>query len=235
MSFIEIHRTFPIPGVGELTSGVRSLHIRMEANFPLPQVLDALVAYRISLGAELPSRLPSRIVHMPLIFNNERTRKSIARYASTIRSTAPYLPSNIEFLQKLNGFDSPDRVESKGTFLLLGLGDVYQGSPCAVPLDPRHRLFGTKYNPSRSFTPRGAVGIAGQYLCIYATDSPDGYQLVGRTVPIWDEFHKPGLGEKAPWMFSLLDQIRFYPVTEELSAAGADGTSSGLIKISDAG
>lgn len=36
-------------------------------------------------------------------------------------------------------------------------------------------------------------------------------------------------------MFSLLDQIRFYPVTEEeLSAAEADGTSSDLIKISDA-
>ncbi|KAJ5518559.1 Urea carboxylase [Penicillium expansum] len=238
MSFIEMHRISPIPGVEELTSGVRSLHVRVKANFSLPQVLDALVAHEISLGTELPSRLPSRIVSMPLVFNDERSRKAIARYTSTIRSSAPYLPSNIEFLQKLNGLDSPNRVESnlyEGAFLVLGLGDVYQGSPCAVPLDPRHRLFGTKYNPSRSFTPRGAVGIAGQYLCIYATDSPGGYQLVGRTVPIWDEFHKPGLGEKAPWMFSLLDQIRFYPVTEEeLSAAEADGTSSDLIKISDA-
>ncbi|KAJ5653848.1 Urea carboxylase [Penicillium lividum] len=237
MSFIEMHRLSPIPGVEELTSGVRSLHVRMEANFSLPQVLDALVTHEVSLGTELLSRLPSRIVHMPLVFNDERSRKAIARYTSTIRSSAPYLPSNIEFLQKLNGFDSPNRVESnllEGGFLVLGLGDVYQGSPCAVPLDPRHRLFGTKYNPSRSFTPRGAVGIAGQYLCIYATDSPGGYQLVGRTVPIWDEFHKPGLAEKVPWTFSLLDQIRFYPVTEEeLSAAEADGTSNDLIKISD--
>lgn len=238
MRFFERHRSSPIPGVEELTSGVRSLHIRVEANFSLPRVLDALVAHEVSLGIELPSRLPSRIVHMPLVFNDERSRNAIARYTSTIRSSAPYLPSNIEFLQKLNGLDSPNRVESnlyEGTFLVLGLGDVYQGSPCAVPLDPRHRLFGTKYNPSRSFTPRGAVGIAGQYLCIYATDSPGGYQLVGRTVPIWDEFHKPGLSEKAPWTFSLLDQIRFYTVTEEeLSAAEANGTSSELIKISDA-
>ncbi|KAJ5958632.1 Urea carboxylase [Penicillium vulpinum] len=236
MNFIERHRICPIPGVEELTSGVRSLHLRVKANFSLPQVLDALVAHEVSLGIELPSRLSSRIVHMPLVFNDERSRKAIARYTSTIRSSAPYLPSNIEFLQKLNGLDSPNQVESNlcdGTFLVLGVGDVYQGSPCAVPLDPRHRLFGTKYNPSRSFTPRGAVGIAGQYLCIYATDSPGGYQLVGRTVPIWDEFHKPRLGEKVPWTFSLLDQIRFYPVTEEeLSAAEADGTSSDLIKIS---
>lgn len=237
MSFIDKHRSSPIPGVEELTSGVRSLHIRLEANFSLPEVLDALVAHEVSLGTELPSRLPSRIVRMPLVFDDERSRKAIARYTSTIRSSAPYLPSNIEFLQKLNGLESPDQVESNlydGAFLVLGLGDVYQGSPCAVPLDPRHRLFGTKYNPSRSFTPRGAVGIAGQYLCIYATDSPGGYQLVGRTVPIWDEFHKSELGERAPWTFSLLDQIRFYPVSEEeLSAAEANGTSSDLIKISD--
>ncbi|KAJ5747763.1 uncharacterized protein N7511_009459 [Penicillium nucicola] len=237
MTFIERHRVSPIPGVEELTSGVRSLHIRLEAGFSLSQVLDALVAHESSLGSELPSRLSSRVVHMPLVFDDERSRNAISRYTSTIRSSAPYLPSNIEFLQKLNGLDSHSRVESnlyEGAFLVLGLGDVYQGSPCAVPLDPRHRLFGTKYNPSRSFTPRGAVGIAGQYLCIYATDSPGGYQLVGRTVPIWDEFHRPELGEKAPWMFSLLDQIRFYPVTEaELSAAEANGTASDLIIISD--
>ncbi|KAJ5320316.1 Urea carboxylase [Penicillium antarcticum] len=236
MSFIEKHRVSPIPGVEELTSGVRSLHIRLKAGFSLHQVLDALVDHELSLGSELPSRLPSRIVHMPLVFNDERSRSAITRYSSTIRSSAPYLPSNIEFLQKLNGLDSPNRVKSnlyEGAFLVLGLGDVYQGSPCAVPLDPRHRLFGTKYNPSRSFTPRGAVGIAGQYLCIYATDSPGGYQLVGRTVQIWDEFHKPGLGDKTPWTFSLLDQIRFYPITEEeLSVAEADGTASDLIKVS---
>lgn len=146
MSFIERHRNFPIPGVEELTSGVRSLHVRLEANFSLPQVLDALVAHEVSLGTELPSRLPSRVVHMPLVFDDERSRKAISRYSSTIRSSAPYLPSNIEFLQKLNGLNSPHCVESnlyEGTFLVLGLGDVYQGSPCAVPLDPRHRLFGT--------------------------------------------------------------------------------------------
>ncbi|KAJ5927349.1 hypothetical protein N7516_009122 [Penicillium verrucosum] len=157
---------------------------------------------------------------MPLVFNDERSRIALARYFDySFHGTSRSGENNLY----------------EGAFLLLGLGDVYQGSPCAVPLDPRHRLFGTKYSPSRFFTRCGAVGIAGQYLCIYATDSPGGYQLVGRTVPIWGELHMSGLGEKAPWMFSLLDQIRFYPVTEEeLSAAGADGTSSDLIKISDA-
>ncbi|KAJ5676573.1 Urea carboxylase [Penicillium maclennaniae] len=236
-NFIEKHRMITIPGFEELTPGVRSLQVRLTAGFSLPEVLDALVAHGISLRMQIPSRLPSRLVQLPLVSNDDSNRKAIARYASTIRASAPYLPNNIEFVQKLNGLDSSDHVENKlyeGTFLVLGLGDVYQGSPCAVPLDPRHQLFGTKYNPSRSFTPQGAVGIAGQYLCIYATDSPGGYQIVGRTVSIWDDFHKPGLGEKAPWLFTLLDQIQFYPVTEEeLSLAEAKGNSSDLIKISD--
>lgn len=235
MSFIEKHGSTPIPGVEELTPGVRSLHARIKANLSLSQVLDSLVAHEVSLGNELPSRLPSRVLHMPLVFDDEMSRKAVARYASTIQSSAPYLPSNTDFLSKLNGLDGPDQVEHnlyESTFLVLGLGDVYQGSPCAVPLDPRHRLFGTKYNPSRSFTPRGAVGIAGQYLCIYATDSPGGYQLVGRTVPIWEEFHKACLGEKNPWLFSLLDQIRFYPLAEQdLAAAEQTGISADLIKI----
>ncbi|KAL2857983.1 urea carboxylase [Aspergillus pseudoustus] len=238
-SFIEQHRVTPIPDVQELTPGVRSIHVQLRPQFSLSRVLDALVAHEVSLGTRLRSQLPSRVVHMPLVFNDEKSRKAIARYASTIRSSAPYLPSNVEFLQRLNGLSRSNQVKENlyaAKFLVLGLGDVYQGSPCAVPLDPRHRLFGTKYNPSRSFTPRGAVGVAGQYLCIYATDSPGGYQLVGRTVPIWDEYRDGKLSSmtdsKTPWLFSLLDQITFYPLAEEdLNAAEEKGTVNELIKV----
>ncbi|KAL4937275.1 hypothetical protein BDV06DRAFT_203267 [Aspergillus oleicola] len=235
LSFIEQHRLTPIPGVQELTPGVRSIHVQLRAHFSLPQVLKCLVSHELALGTQLRSRLPSRVVHMPLVFNDDKSRKAIARYTSTIRSSAPYLPSNVEFLQRLNGLTSPYQVEQNihaATFLVLGLGDVYQGSPCAIPLDPRHRLFGTKYNPSRSFTPRGAVGVAGQYLCIYATDSPGGYQLVGRTVPIWDEYRQTD--SQSPWLFSLLDQVTFYPLAEEdLDAAERAGTVNDLVNISN--
>ncbi|KAL4792027.1 urea carboxylase [Aspergillus venezuelensis] len=235
LSFIEQHRLSPIPGVQELTPGVRSIHVQLQAHFSLARVLESLVSHELTLGTQLRSQLPSRVVHMPLVFNDEKSRKAISRYTSTIRSSAPYLPSNVDFLQRLNGLTSPHQVEQNinaATFLVLGLGDVYQGSPCAVPLDPRHRLFGTKYNPSRSFTPRGAVGVAGQYLCIYATDSPGGYQLIGRTISIWDEYRQTD--SQSPWLFSLLDQITFYPLAEEdLDAAERAGTVSDLVRITE--
>ena len=138
------------------------------------------------------------------------------RYQETIRSEAPWLPNNVDFIANINGITRTDVKDMLYTarFLVLGLGT--SSGACAVPLDPRHRLLGTKYNPSRTFTPNGTVGIGGNYMRIYTMESPGGYQLVGRTVPIWD---KLSLGEHSPntkpWLLSPFDQIEFYPVTEE--------------------
>ncbi len=54
------------------------------------------------------------------------------------------------------------------------------------------------------------------YMCIYGMDSPGGYQLVGRTLPIWNKFvRNPQFGAQQPWLLRFFDQISFYPVTEE--------------------
>ena len=96
--------------------------------------------------------------------------------------------------------------------MVLGLGDVYLGAPCAVPVDPRHRLLSSKYNPARNFTAEGTVGIGGMYMCIYGMDSPGGYQLVGRTLPIWNKFLKNMQFEAGkPWLLRFFDQISFHP------------------------
>ena len=47
------------------------------------------------------------------------------------------------------------------------------------------RLVTPKYNPARTFTWEGTVGLGGAYLCVYPMNSPGGYQLMGRTLPIW--------------------------------------------------
>ena len=115
--------------------------------------------------------------------------------------------------------DSVDDVRDAvfdAEYLVLGLGDVYLGAPVAVPLDPRHRLVTTKYNPARTWTPSDAVGIGGKYLCVYGMESPGGYQLIGRTVPIWSGYrqHRP-FDEGTPWMFRFFDRIVWEPVAPE--------------------
>ncbi len=98
-------------------------------------------------------------------------------------------------------------------YLVLGLGDVYLGAPVAVPVDPRHRLVTTKYNPARTWTPENAVGIGGAYLCIYGMEGPGGYQFVGRTVPVWSTYGRARRTSAAePWLLRWFDRISWYPV-----------------------
>lgn len=47
--------------------------------------------------------LPTRILHLPLAFNERWTHDAINRYMRSVRSEAPYLPSNVEFIAKNNG------------------------------------------------------------------------------------------------------------------------------------
>jgi urea carboxylase len=93
----------------------------------------------------------------------------------------------------------------------------------ATPLDPRHRLVTTKYNPARTWTAENSVGIGGAYLCIYGMEGPGGYQLVGRTVQVWNRFRRGGLFDEHPWALRFFDRIEWYPVSaEELTELRAE-------------
>lgn len=73
----------------------------------------------------------------------------------------------------------------------------------------RHRLVVPKYNPARTFSPEGAVGLGGAYMCIYPMESPGGYQLIGRTLPIWNTFGRTApFSPDTPWLLRYFDQVR---------------------------
>jgi urea carboxylase len=127
----------------------------------------------------------------------------------------------------MNGLQDEQAVHDivfKASYMVLGLGDVYLGAPVATPLDPRHRLVTTKYNPARTWTPENAVGIGGAYMCVYGMEGPGGYQFVGRTVQMWNRWRVTREFEKdSPWLLRFFDQIRFYPVAaDELLALRKD-------------
>ena len=143
-------------------------------------------------------------MHLPLSWEDPATLEAIRRYMEVVRDDAPWCPSNLEFIRRVNGLDSIDdvhRIVFDASYLVLGLGDVYLGAPVATPLDPRHRLVTTKYNPARTWTPENAVGIGGAYLCVYGMEGPGGYQFVGRTVPVWYlDGPTPGAEPDVPWL-----------------------------------
>ena len=203
-----------LKGILDVTPGVRSLQIHYDtAKLDRETLLEALDACEKRIPDLDDISAPSRTVHLPLSWEDPATLLAIQKYMQGVRPDAPWCPSNIEFIRRINGLASVDEVKRivfDANYLVLGLGDVYLGAPVATPVDPRHRLVTTKYNPARTWTPENAVGIGGAYLCVYGMEGPGGYQFVGRTLQMWNTFH----GDP-PWLLRFFDQIRFYPVSAQ--------------------
>jgi urea carboxylase len=185
---------------------------------PLQQLLDHLIDAEHALHAQLDElAVPSRIVHIPLSWDDDACKEAIVKYDQSVRANAPWAPSNLEFIRRINGIASIDAVKSivfNASYLVMGLGDVYLGAPVATPMDPRHRLVTTKYNPARTWTAENSVGIGGAYLCVYGMEGPGGYQFIGRTLQMWNRYRTtPEFSQ--PWLLRFFDQIRFYEVSQE--------------------
>ncbi|MGM0691459.1 MAG: urea carboxylase, partial [Pseudomonadota bacterium] len=207
-----------IDGIVEMTPGVRSLQIHYE---PRELSTERLLAILEQAESEFKSledvELPSRIIHLPLAWDDSQTQLATEKYMQSVRKDAPWCPRNIEFIRRINGLESEEEVKRivyDASYLVMGLGDVYLSAPLATPVDPRHRLVTTKYNPARTWTPENAVGIGGSYMCIYGMEGPGGYQFVGRTLPIWNRYKRTPEFQQ-PWLLRFFDQIRYYEVSEE--------------------
>ncbi|KAA5602675.1 urea carboxylase [Blastochloris sulfoviridis] len=223
-------------GIIEMTPGIRSLQIHYDSRtLKLPALLDLLRRAELSLPDTGDMEVPTRIVHLPLSWDDEATQLAIRKYMQSVRADAPWCPSNIEFIRRINGLDSIDEVKRivfAASYLVLGLGDVYLGAPVATPVDPRHRLVTTKYNPARTWTPENAVGIGGAYLCVYGMEGPGGYQFVGRTCQMWNSFKATDAFEPGkPWLLRFFDQIRFVEVSAEELLAFREDFPRGKAKL----
>ncbi|AYN95284.1 urea carboxylase [Pseudomonas sp. LTJR-52] len=216
-----------LPGIIDLTPGIRSLQIHYR---PEQLSLNDLLILVERTWRELRNandlRVPSRIVHIPLSWDDPACKLAIEKYATTVRKDAPWCPSNLEFIRRINDLDSIEavkRIVFDASYLVMGLGDVYLGAPVATPLDPRHRLVTTKYNPARTWTAENSVGIGGAYLCVYGMEGPGGYQFVGRTLQMWNRYKQVDAFCGQPYLLRFFDQVRFHEVSaEELLTIRAD-------------
>ena len=231
-----------LKGIIDLTPGIRSLQVHYDpCVIALPALMRILLDAQpgSSDAADADIAVPSRTVWLPLSWDDAATRLAIEKYMQSVRADAPWCPSNIEFIRRMNGLVDWQAVYDivfQASYLVLGLGDVYLGAPVATPIDPRHRLVTTKYNPARTWTPENAVGIGGAYMCVYGMEGPGGYQFVGRTVQMWNRWRDARNGALdfeagKPWLLRFFDQIRFYPVGAEELAQWRKDFPAGRAKL----
>jgi urea carboxylase len=204
-------------GVIDLTPGIRSLQVHYQPEtLSLANLLAVVIGEWDAVCNAQDLKVPSRIVHLPLSWDDPACQLAIDKYMTTVRKDAPWCPSNLEFIRRINDLPNLDEVYKTvfdASYLVMGLGDVYLGAPVATPLDPRHRLVTTKYNPARTWTAENSVGIGGAYMCVYGMEGPGGYQFVGRTLQMWNRYREVAAFHGKPWLLRFFDQIRFYPVS----------------------
>ena len=209
-----------VPGILDLTPGIRSLQVHYDSRvLPLSKLMDLLRAAETSLPAHRghagadPHRAHAAVVGRRRA-PSWRSRNTCSRCART-RPGARATSSSSAASTVSTRIEDVKRIVFDASYLVMGLGDVYLGAPVATPVDPRHRLVTTKYNPARTWTPENAVGIGGAYMCVYGMEGPGGYQFVGRTLQMWNRWRQTTeFADGKPWLLRFFDQVRFFPVSE---------------------
>jgi len=221
-----------LPGVIETIPALRSILIHYDSTTLEP---DDLIRAVDDLYAALPPveglTIPSRQVRLPVAFDDQWSRADIARYVQFIRKDAPNIidGSNLPYAAMYNGLrDAEEFIDytMKTEWWNSAVG-FFPGLPFLYPLDPRYAVVIPKYNPTRPWTPEGAVGIAGPCLAIYPVASPGGYQLIGRTIPIYDAQQRNPAFAANPILLRPGDRISFTRVSDDELVALRDRVFDG--------
>ena len=215
---MEALRERPVAGVRELSPGVRSLQIRYDSRL-IRQ--DALIARLLEIEAGLADvatsrcprawstcRWPSRTAPR---WRGATLPGDRARQRALAAEQRGLHPAHQRPGLARRGAAHRVRRQLSGD----GAGRCLPGRALRRADRSAPSAADVRYNPARTYTAEGTVGIGGVYMCIYGMDSPGGYQLVGRSLPIWNTFMRnPVFQDGKPWLLRFFDQVRFYPVSE---------------------
>jgi allophanate hydrolase subunit 1 len=182
-------------------------------------LVDHLQRVHDSLQGEHGMTIPSRLVHMPIAFDESTSRDAVERYIRTIRKDAPNAEggTNIDYIVRYNGLEDREALYAAvlGSEQWAAFMGFFPGLPFLFPLDPRETVFVPKYNPTRTWTAEGAVGVGGPCIAIYPVESAGGYQLFGRTLPIYDIRQRNSAFRDNPLLLRAGDRIQFHRVDED--------------------
>ena len=180
-----------------------------------------------SLGSSDDIEINSRIFSFPTVYLDKWTKECIEDYSNKIAKKKP----DPELITELNNLESTEqfvRVHSGTEYWVSAIG-FWPGLPFMMALDPRCKLTVPKYNPPRTWTPKGTVGMGGASTSIYPDRLPGGYQIFGIIpVPIWDTKKSFPVFENNICLFQPGDRVKFVPTTYEefdhVSKKVEDGT-----------
>ena len=207
-------------GLIETAPGFRSMLVRYDPlKLPTTELLAHLSRVHESIPAEQEIEIPSRVITLPIAFDDSQSRAAVERYIRSIRKDAPNCEgaNNIDYIVRYNGFSSREQFYEAvlASEHWTGFIGFFPGLPFMFPIDPRHTVVVPKYNPTRTWTAEGAVGLGGPCYAIYPVESAGGYQLFGRSLPVYDLQARNEVFRENPLLLRPGDRVTFERVSEE--------------------
>jgi urea carboxylase len=209
-------RQSEIPGIIELIPEMASFQVSYDPDrIAYDDVVREIgVLAQASAGGGDDAELDSRLYCVPVLYFDPWTTTCVDDYRAKVAEKTP----DPDFLCELNGLSGRRdlvRIHSGTEYWVAALG-FWPGLCSLMPLNPAHNLIAPKYNPPRTWTPKGTIGIGGGITCIYPDQTPGGYQIFGRTpMPIWDREQKLAAFKNDLALFRAGDRVRFIPIDRE--------------------
>lgn len=208
-----------IKGLIETVPGLRTNMFHFDPEIlSYNQLIDIISQCEDSLKSLDDMVIQSRIIRLPIAFEDKETKKAVEKYTQLIRPEAPNVINNynLEYIAMCNGI-TVSQVKEKlmdTEWFNSGCG-FWPGGGFFWPLDPRCAITVPKYNPPRTWTPEGTVGLGGPCVFTYTTPTGGGYQIMGRTIPTFQFSMKHPQFKETPFLYRNADRIKFHEVSEE--------------------
>lgn len=205
-------REAALPAIEDLIPELASFQITYDPDqMPYEAITTEVTRIFAEIGTGVTGELPSRLITIPVLYFDDKTKDCVAQYRKQYPDKVP----DPDYICQLN--DLPDRAalmrkHCSTEYWVAALG-FWPGLCSLLPLHPQARIFAPKYNPPRTTTPKGAIGIGGALTCIYPDCTPGGYQLIGHTpAPSFDDSQTLPDFKDSLALFRAGDRVRFRPV-----------------------
>ncbi len=205
-------REAEIPGLIELLPNMASIVLSYDPDgISFGDLKREILSYYHALGSLEDIELLSSIYYIPVLYCDHITRACWKDYCDKI-GNKEYDPDLMVRLNDLDGYAQLVRIHSGTEYWVSALG-FYPGLASLIALDPRCRMTAPKYNPPRTWTPKGTIGYGGSVTCVYPANTPGGYQIIGHTpVPVCDIAQRLPAFKDDLALLRPGDRVRFLPV-----------------------
>ncbi len=224
-------REAAIEGVTEVCPANASFQVKFDPDRIHPSRLLDMVKEIESAAAGADSRLDTRIIEIPVYYQDPWTHETLMRFRERHQDPDS---TDIEYAARINGYgDVGAFVEAhSGAPWFVSMVGFVSGLPFLYQMVDRPRQIQVpKYLRPRTDTPKLTVGYGGCFSCIYSVRGAGGYQMFGITpMPIYDPEQQVNHLRDFMVFFRPGDIVKWAPIDRAAYDAAIEAVAEGTFE-----